>query len=226
MGVTLGEAWYLSLPMLREGLYLVGDPLLRVAFPQAGWDVFGPLDRLESLDPVSPMAALRASERSLILAGAQRPGAGRRGWYVVRRVDERGRSEASCTVADAVNAGDEAAAAPRMPAWPDALDWPVWIEAGQLVLRAVWERPVGQAMVARVELRGEEDGEAEATLAEVAMDPRSGVVEVRRALPAERGRYRWRVTSVDGVAMTTPWSAWVRPADDAVAELTVMEVRP
>lgn len=222
-GWTVGEAWYVSLPVLREGLYLVGDPLARCALPRRGWDVFGPLDRLEALKPEAPSQALREAQTSVALPAALRPAAGESGLYVVRHVDGEGRVEAGAVSVRVVNREGVAARAPLAPMWPDHSHWPVLVEAGQVVLRVAWEQPLGVSRVARVVLWGEVDGAEAAVLSEPAFDPRWRGVSVALPMPVEAGRYRWRVWSADGVWVETPWSRLLRPRAEAGVSLQVWE---
>lgn len=225
-GWTLAEAWYLAVPFLREGLYLAGDPLLRVAFPLRGWDVFGPLERLDAFDPDAPTHLLREPTTELALSESMRPEPGGSAVYLVRHRDERGRSEASVAAVRAVNQAGAARLLPVMPVWPDHPQWPVRIENGELVLTLSWERPVGTCRVARVELRGEVDGADEIVLAEPTLDPRAPALTVTRPLPAQQGRYRWRLVSPEQVELTTPWSRLVRPAESPAKALNALEVHP
>ena len=211
-GWTLGEAWMVAVPMLREGLYLVGDPLMRVAFERGGWDVYGPLHRVTDLREDQPAAMVRSAARSLVLDEALRPGAGEAGHYVLRRVDEAGRREAGVQGVRVINDQGAARQLAWMPAWPGHRDWPVRVEGGDAVVRAVWEREVSACGVSAVVLEGQIDGAPEVvTIAELTSQPRQRVVEVRVGLPAVSARYRWRVVSGDGVAEVTAWSAVVRP---------------
>lgn len=221
-GWTLAEAWLLALPRLREGLYLVGDPLLRVDLPRAGWDVFGPLSRLEELDASNPSWAGRASETSVALPEELRPGPGGEALYVVRQVDEAGRAEASSEPVRVVRSDGEAKRPAELPAWPGWGGWRPWLEAGRVVLRAVWEAPLSATGAAEVALLGEVDGAAEAVLAVAKLDPRERVVELRLPRPTASARYRWRVRSADGVERATPRSAWVRGGGGEAAELTLV----
>jgi len=88
-GWSLAEAWFVASPVLGSPLVLIGDPLMAVPLPRAGWDVFGPLARLEALDTEMPLAMLREEERTLAVAETEAAA-----HYIVRRVDAHGRSEA------------------------------------------------------------------------------------------------------------------------------------
>ncbi len=222
-GWTLAEAWYLALPYLREGLYLVGDPLLHVALPQRGWDVFGPLGRLESLAADAPSYALREGTRELSLPASLQPGGGEVGTYVMRHVDAEGRREASLASIRVMNSGGAAVMLPLAPVWPGHAVWPVHVEDAQLVLTVLWDRPLSTCRVETIELLGEVDGAAEMVLAEPAFDPRGSQVQVVLALPTEQGRYRWRIISADGVAVETAWSREVRPQSASGGSLQLLE---
>jgi len=130
-GWTLAEAWLLALPVLRDGLYLVGDPLLTVPLPRAGWDVFGPLDALTDFDGAAPTHRLRRDERSLdLLAHGD-------GFYVVRHVDAFGRPDHALTAVPVLRDGAQRVTPPLLPAWPSAPGWPLLRSVGGLRARAV-----------------------------------------------------------------------------------------
>jgi hypothetical protein len=210
-GWTLAEAWHVAQPMLREGFYLVGDPLMTAAMPRQGFEVFGPLQSLKDLDPSTPSLVLRedglTADLSTIL-----PADGVEATYVVRHTDALGRAQASTESVRVVNVGGVAKLPAVPPIWPDAIDWPVVLEAGQLTFKACWAVPLGQTLIATVTLLGQPEGGAESTLAQPTWGPLSSHIEVTAAAPTLKTRYRWRITSADGVVFDTPWSAWVEPA--------------
>jgi uncharacterized protein (TIGR03790 family) len=226
LGWTLAEAWYLALPVLREGLYLVGDPLLTVAMPKTGWDVFGPFERLEDLDATQPSDMLRSAQTSLALPTSLQPSEGLAGRYIVRNVDEAGRSEASVVGVGVVNLNGVAAREALRPVWPQETDWPVWVEQGQAVVRLLWDRPMSSCRLAQVELRAQPVGGAESTVFQAKIDVRARSIETAQPLGSTALRYRWRITSADGVIWHTPWSTTLFPAEPATVALTLMEIRP
>ncbi len=75
-GWTLAEAWFVALPLVRNTLFLTGDPLMTVAIPREGWDIWGPVELLEHLDAQTPSLALRESQRSASLPVALQPSTG------------------------------------------------------------------------------------------------------------------------------------------------------
>jgi uncharacterized protein (TIGR03790 family) len=218
-GWTLGEAWHVASPWLRSVLYLVGDPLMTVALPRAGWDVYGPLSSVEQLDVDTPRYALRSLEQSVALPGAAQPGAGEISSYLVRRVDAQGRREASATPVRVAHVLGQAVAPPLSPVWPTATGWPVWLENDRMHLCLNWDRPLRDGQVASVELRSEVDGAGETTLLTPAVDPNRSFIAVEQPLPNVAARFRWRVVSAGGAVWTTPWSATVRPADHSMVPL-------
>ncbi|MFW6059384.1 MAG: hypothetical protein ACODAQ_04340 [Phycisphaeraceae bacterium] len=224
-GWTLAEAWYLAVPILRDGLYLVGDPLLRVTFPHRGWDVYGPLDRLESLDPAAPTYALRDHEHELVLPHGLRPAAGSTALYLVRHIDAKDRPELSLPLAHLAHQNG-AAHPPMRPVWPDHPSWPVPVDDGKLALTLMWERPLSACRVAGVELRGEVDGAAETTLAAPTFTLHDHLIRAVVALPTIEARYRWRITSPDDVVVETDWSQRIGPRSATDESLHLLEVQP
>ncbi|MCC6681769.1 MAG: hypothetical protein IT445_12780 [Phycisphaeraceae bacterium] len=217
-GWTLAEAMYVAKPLLRDGLHLVGDPLLRVNLPRAGWDVLGPLDSLEQLDPAQPVAALRLDETEFAVSACN-------GLFVVRRVDEHGRQEAGLTLISAVNLSGVAARPILKPAWPPSEDhWSPRVREGQVELIAAWDRSLQSAGIQGAQLCSEVDGESESVLATPDISPRARMLQVVLAMPAESGRYRWRITSVDGAVWLSPWSLSLQPRPALAAALQTMEL--
>ncbi len=217
-GWTLAEAMYLAKPLLRDGLHLVGDPLLRVNLQKAGWEVFGPLASLEQLDPAQPSTALRLDVTTHAVPACD-------GFFVVRQVDDRGRQEAGLTLADVVNVSGVAVRPILRPVWPPSEDnWSLRVREGQVELIAAWDRSLQAAGVQSVQLCGEVDGGSESVLASPDISPRARMLQVMLAMPVESGRYRWKVTSVDGAVWLSPWSLPLQPRSSLAAALQTMEL--
>jgi len=219
-GWTLAEAWLVAKPFLRDGLQLVGDPLITVGFPNAGFDVFGPADRHEQIDLDQPTAILHAGQHELQLDPTDAPSAdGSR--FLVRRYDTQGRPDAgSATIHAALQAGT--LVAPARPAWPRSANWRGRQTNSQVTLVAIWPAALKTLGVDRVELDAQ-TGEDTPVL----IDQQSPTQGQRREVftidrPAQPTRYRFR--TVQGPAgFVTPWSAWVDPAPGTQASLTLLE---
>lgn len=210
-GWTLGESFHVAQPLLRSGFYLVGDPLMRITMPRRGFEVFGPLDSLEDLDPLSPVSVLPEDVTSLDVSG-DLPAEVIDAHYVVRRTDAQGRAEASYTSVRLSNSGGVAYQPITMPLWPDVVDWPAGVESGRVLPRAVWAEPMGQTHVGAVELLAQPDGQAVVVAATPGWEPRETCLCVSLPVPAVKTRYRWRLTSPDGVVRHTAFSQWVEPS--------------
>lgn len=223
-GWTLGEAWLVSCPRRGVGLTLVGDPLMRVRFPRAGWDVFGPARDAESIDFTAPALALRDEDRSVTLPDSARPAGNGSAVYALRRVDERGRSEAGATLARVeVVEGAISAASMNAPAWPDYEGWPVTLARGEARAIALWDRPCSTLGVARAILESLAEGGTPATVAEVTPSAWASRVEACVNLTATPVRLRWRVVSASGASAVTPWSAPVSGVSGALVEPQLLE---
>ena len=209
-GWTLGESFHVAQPQLRSGFYMVGDPLMLIAMPRRGYEVFGPVESLEALDPTSPSYVLPENADGLDVS-AYLPGELSEVHYVVRRSDALGRVEASYRSVRAVNIGGVAYQPITVPAWPDVVDWPVLREDGQVLLRAVWAEPIGGTGIQVIELLAQPDGQAYSVAATPVWNPRERCVSVALPMPSVKTRYRWRFTSPDGVVRHTEYSAWVEP---------------
>jgi len=224
-GWTLAEAWYVALPTLREGFYLVGDPLMTPLMPRGGLDVFGPLQDLADLNPSAPALQLREDESPADLS-AIAPIDGKEGVYVIRHRDGAGRLESSTTLLRVVNVAGVAKAPPSQPIWPYAPDWPVMLESAQAVFTLCWSGPLNQMRVNSVDLFSQVQGQAEVSAAQPSLDPLADHVKVTQAIPPDRTRYRWVITSPDGVSHQTPWSAWLEPSPIPSLSLQIIGANP
>ncbi len=211
VGWTLGEAFHVAQPLLRSGFYLVGDPLMRMEMPREGYEVFGPLDGLEGLDPLSPLAVLPGDAGGFDVSDSP-PAEFVESHYVVRRSDARGRAEASYRSVRAVHIAGVAYPPVTAPAWPDLSDWPVSLESGRVLLRAVWAEPIGGAGISSIELQAQPDGQAVTVAATAGWNPRETSLSVSLPMPSVKTRYRWRFTSADGVVQHSGYSRWVEPS--------------
>ncbi len=225
-GWTLAEAWFVANPLPTQGVFLVGDPLLTVAMPREGWDVFGPLSRLENLVPEAPAVVLREQEKEAFLAISSRPGFEGEAYYVIRHVDSLGRSEAGTRTVRVANVGGAAVLPPLAPCWPNTGPWSVLIEDGYAKPRIVWDRPVRSCRISSVELLGMIDGGVEQVLQVPTLEPSKPFIEAAVEMPAISALFRWRVRSPGGAILETPWSNVVRAAETPSMSLQVVEVQP
>lgn len=222
-GWTLAEAWMVAQPFLRDGLQVIGDPLMTTGFPKAGYDVFGPADRVDQIDLSQPIARLHAGQTEFALAGEQAPTAAGASRYLVQRLDEAGRADlASAAVYAGIAQG--VVTRPALPAWPAQEAWPVAECHGALVLSACWPASLPALGLDRVQLVSQVGSDDPVLLAEV--EPVTGQSRVRFSIdrPEIITRYRFRI--VQGPAVyETPWSAWVQPASAAGQPLTILEAQ-
>lgn len=212
--LTLAESFFLACPILRDGLFIVGDPLTTISLPRAGWDVFGPVDTLESLDFSTPAASLPIHQTTW---PNQTTAEHETRFVALRKRDTFGRTETGINItrfaATEIDDSTIAVSPPMDPIWPD-LDhenWsPVYINQ-TLTAQIIWDRPLGLAQIATVELWTQVD-ELPASLAQTLItDPQSRIVSATIPAPESSTRYQFRATSDDGIIITTPWSAPVTP---------------
>jgi len=218
-GWTLAEAWLVSQPFLRDGLYLVGDPLLTVLTPKAGWDIFGPLERIEDLDPDKPSAALPEDQHQYTPASDELPADQTAALYLLRRRDELGRSEAGFTSILVGNRGGTSSTPPPSPAWPTASGWSLSINADTASAQLVLGQRAVHTAIHRIEFL--DDLGSPPIVAKFSSHGR--YVRVSLPLTNTPARYRWRVVAPGGLATLTPWSAPIHTPLPTAAVLTPLE---
>ncbi len=216
-GWTLGEAWFVATGLLRSPTVLIGDPLLRVPLPKAGWDLFGPFDDAADVRFDEPIAHLRADEQGFDLPLTHQPDAPGPAGYVLRRVDADGQPAGDATVRLILDAG-QWRPAPVLASWPEHRGWRPFIEQGIARVFAVWPAPPAAKGVTSIELEAEGIG----IVAAVTPD----VTERAAALtytPTESS-VRLRVVTVGpgGARQRGPWSAPVALVPANPQPLTVI----
>lgn len=220
-GWTVAEAWLVAQPFVRDGLQVVGDPLMPIAFPKAGYNVYGPATRLDLIDLDSPLAMLHAGQHELALLNGQLPDSGEAARYLVRRIDDQGRSDHASAATFAAIAQDQVVR-PARPAWPAHEGWSVLHRGGQLLLSAYWPESLLACGIEAVQLIAQVGLEEPITLREIAPAPGQRRVVLESEQPDEPTRYRFSV--VQGpAAFNTPWSSVVQPAATAIQTLTLLE---
>lgn len=223
LGWTLAEAWTLACPLLGDALFLIGDPLMTLPFPRAGWDLFGPLDSLDQLNPHAPALALPEHVRSLTLPPDLLPPDNSAAFYILRHLDAHGRSEAGLTCLRLTSRLGLPAAPPPPPLWPDAEHWTPPIEAARLRPFALWDHPPADDGIARIELQARSDSGDITTLSLATPTPLDPRVAFDLPLPATPTCLRFRVLNREGVATCTPWSAPVEAPVVSPIPLTCVE---
>jgi uncharacterized protein (TIGR03790 family) len=218
LGWTVGEAWFAASPYVRDGLTLIGDPLMRVPMPRAGWNVYGPFETWADVHCDTPCAALRENEASAVLQPEAQLSEGQTGIYLLRRVDANGREERGCTHVRVQLTDGKLVTPPLDPALSEARQ-----DAGGWRLTYLWPRRLAELAIARVELLAQVEGQVEQVVAEPSFDGQSRQL-VSMHVPTEQTvRYRLRTISADGGTSVSHWSRWLsrRP----VTPVTLEEAR-
>ncbi len=224
-GWTLAEAWLACLPVLHAGQMLMGDPLLRLRFPQAGWNVYRFTDWPQA-DFDEPLSALRADELELPDALADlsenAPTV-----CILRRVDEKGREESGLRHLRGVRRGDSLARIPDAPLWPAGGRWLPRRIGGAIEVAIRWAGTCGQAGAASVKLIEQIRGGEPAIVQTLNIDPASSGLELLHTSAAPPGslvRYQLQIISLEEVTITTDWSDWItRPPAPEIRPLLVLD---
>lgn len=222
LGWTLAEAWCAASPGVRSGLALVGDPLLTVRFPRAGWNVYGPIEEWAGAGVTEPIAVLRDDEQSVTIPAAARPIESRAAMYVIRHMDSQEREEAGVVHVRVMNTGGAAVSTASGPAWPSAAGWTPVQRGGAWEVRAWWGARFGELGVAQVQLVEQAMGGSEAVVAAVAVKPGESSVSFTREPGGATVRYTLRVVSEGGATEDSPWSGWVMLVSGGGAALTLV----
>lgn len=204
-GWSLAEAFHLACPSLSGAWYLAGDPLLTVAMPRTGWEIHGPLRSLEQLKPGQPALVVRDEVRCVTLPAELKPAQDQAAFYVLRRCDAMGRTEAGLTLVHFKRQALAASPVLMPPAWPSSEGWTPQVHNGQLRFVLLWERPAGLAGARAAELQARVS-EAILTAGHFILRRSARFLEITTPVPTQRTQYRWRLMG-DDAEVCTPWSA-------------------
>ncbi|MEO1235557.1 MAG: hypothetical protein AAFX76_02085 [Planctomycetota bacterium] len=220
-GWTLAEAWILALPLVRTAYFIVGDPLMTVSTPLAGWSVYGPLQDASEFDPGRPLAVLPESQTSLTLPQEARPSASESLWYLVRRSGRDGQTETAFRPVGVGRVGDETAPAATPLAWPTREGWGVERSGDSLYVHAVLFPRLNANQSLTLLLESDDGVEPR----QVSTADRATVVTATTPtpMPTQTVRFRWRVVTASASIWLSPWSRAVTPATTLGSPLTLLE---
>ncbi len=225
-GWALGEAWFTAQAVLGGPLYLAADPLMVLTLPRAGWDLFGPADTMEVVDPEAPLARLHADATSFMPPPSAWPANGESAVFLLRRIGEFGQSEAGATSIRLTRTGDELNPSLRAPIWPPTgadESWPVMIRDGLAEAHLLWDGPLRRDRISEVALQVlTNEG---LTTARKWTVGRERTLTWRGGPPLVTARYRWRLVADDGREWLTSWSREVS-ATQSNHTLQLLETRP
>lgn len=219
LGWTVGEAWFAASPYVRDGLTLIGDPLMRVPMPRAGWNVYGPFETWADVHYDTPCAAVRDSDRSVTLPATAQLSEGQTGLYILRHVDAKGREERGCTHVRAQLTDGKLVTPPLAPVLGEAQqDGDGWR------LAYIWPQRLAESGATQFELLAQAQGQAEQVVAEPTFNGQSRQLVITHVTTDQPVRYRLRMTGSDGGTTVSNWSRWLRLR--FVTPVTLEEAQP
>ncbi len=219
LGWAIAEAWWASCPLWRAGVCFIGDPLMKVAFPRRGWNVYGPAPDWSTVDLHTPTAMLRPEQTSIALVGELEPSDQQVAIYVVRPVDEHGREATGLAFARQQRDGSLPRSMPGQPVWPTAPNWSAERVEQAWRVRVQWPLAMGQANVAQVELIAQLAGESPQVVQTLQVDPWERGASLDYEPTSDPVRLAIRAHSPDGGSWQSPWSAWLTRSSSAIATL-------
>ncbi len=219
LGWTVAEAWFVACPILREALFLAGDPLLQVTLPKSGVDLFGPSSTPESIDLDLPLATLRDADSTHIISAEDRPADGESAYYLAYRVDDSGRRDGTGRLTHIARISDNSHPTVRTPIWPTESEWPVRIQDSQAYPVVVWERPLDAVVYSSIALEAQINGGPTQSLQSLAVVPNQLVYEFTHNLEDDIVRFRFRINTANGIVHETPWSITITPPSPTLSNL-------
>lgn len=220
-GWTIAEAWAVSQPFLRDGLQIVGDPLMTVAFPKSGYEVYGPAPRVDQIDLSQPIATLHAGQRSYTLASEEAPVQGQASRYLLQHTDDEGRADLATVSTYALIEQGEVLR-PALPAWPVHEGWRVSTTSEHLSLHAAWPLSLRSLGIDLVELQSQVGSEEPLSVQEVVANTGQQAVTFVIERPEQTMRFRFR-THQGPASFDSPWSQWVVLPTSASTPINIFE---
>lgn len=218
---TLGEAMLAAMPVLADGFFLVGDPLLTCLTPREGWDVFGPVASLDRIDPGNPAVRLPANARQWTLPAPAEEAAS--SVFTLHR--SSGNRNANLRSLPATATDGAWSASGVSLAWPLREAWSPRAVEGRLEFFLQWRDRNAPRAAARADLEREEQGTS-APAVEWSGDIHGvvGRVTARLDPAAAPSRYRWTLRDASGeVVARSPWSAWRDGEAIELRSMTLLE---
>lgn len=214
-----------SVPSKRAGAAIFNphsaDPFLRVAFPLAGYDLYGGPGEIEVQEVSQPIAHLRldqiGSVTALLPVSAQ-PIDGGVCAFALRAIGAAdGYAESSWRWTRYRRVGNRLRVRPELPAWPRAAGWlPARREGGELRFAFAWARAaataLGESVTVTARLVAEDRAASSSVPVSALLGAAQRVWEVSTDAPAALPtRYRIELETSEGAIERGEWSMWVEP---------------
>ncbi len=206
-GWTLAEAWGVTAPLLRAGLELIGDPLLRLELTGAGWHVFGPIASPSQACDEEPLAVLHEKQTQWTIDPGLVPDEGQAALFRIYRSDTSGRLVDGGAAVEVQRIGGALVWRPPLPVWPIVSGWTAPLVEDQWRFDFLWARPFSRSGITQVELIEQRIGETEQVIDQSACSPLAHSVSFSRTAGTQ-ARYRLRIQHAQGGWRLTPWSQW------------------
>lgn len=211
-GWTLAEAWFVSQPILREGLYLIGDPLLRCQFPAPGLSLFNVTDGLDAWQTTQPAAMPNQADSPIDLTPALSPSSGQSNWAFAVWYDQQGQPSFPGKLLTVSNNSGELVEALPTFAWPNVNRWRPGQAGGQLTFTAIVDHTVRSLSDIELILQQQDAGTVVTEIFRTRLAPGRQHVQHVQAWPDQAMSYRWSVTDGTSQTISGPWSAVIEQA--------------
>lgn len=224
-GRTLADAFVAALPSdaAPGDWVLVGDPLLTLVTPAAGWRVLGPVSMLESLDSDAVAVELPASARSVALPLAAQPSVNHTARWLLRNINAFGQSDVGVASVRAVSLDNTARPLPLPPIFPAHAGWRVARQGNLISPCIVMDRSFMAARVERIDLLAQDANGNETLVAQFVPRCDASSFSCETELADAPLRFAFRLTTADGASETTPWSTLIAPAAPPTIALSTLE---
>ena len=174
----------------------------------SSWHIFGPLNCLAQ-PPGEPIAALTGEATSWPIPPEHQPAEGTTAVFLLRRIDELGRSEKSDRHVRVQRISGGLVVAPPPPIFPDRPGWRPRLSESGWQLDFLWPGSFDEMSVTELRLIQERVGDPPEV--RDARQPPARQCDWRLSVPAtdQSVRFRAEAINADGASSISPWSAWL-----------------
>ncbi|WP_428387609.1 hypothetical protein [Mucisphaera sp.] len=200
-GWTLAESWAACLPRLRGPLELIGDPLMRIPLPKAGWDLrIGSGEAADGELLASGRGGQRVVDMNEVASGS---GVAR---HVLVPMDAEGEPADVAWGMRFISDHQGHRDAGVSWVWPTRPGWPLHADDQFLSGCIIWPCSLREAGVASVSVLTETS--TGQTRSKISYAPGDRRIDWLAEIPDARSRLCFEVSMDGGTIVTSPWSAW------------------
>ena len=200
---SLAEAWHVACPTLRDKLFLIGDPLMKVSFPKACTKIYQ-----TTLNNTSLIKTLQPHIKSFTIPSNLHPTATQDNSYLITQTDYLGIENTATHANIKISThNNKCIISEEKPIWPNTSNWPFSTENNQYLLSLHFINITRKTNITQIQLIRMNQNQTETIIYKITPTNNQNIFSYAYNFTQEQICFKWEITYASGYAHTTPTSS-------------------